>query len=60
MRTTKDYIQKNNTALFDWLVFAISFSLGFIFPGLKAFASSPSFSFWMLAALLLYISGAWL
>jgi hypothetical protein len=50
----------NRPAFFDWLVFSISFSLGFIFPSLKEFVISPSFSFWMLAALLLYTGGAWL
>jgi hypothetical protein len=50
----------NRPAFFDWLVFAISFSLGFIFPSLKEFVISPSFSYWMLAALLLYTAGAWL
>jgi hypothetical protein len=52
--------QQNRSALFDWLVFVISLSLGFIFPTLKQFAASNQFSYWMLAALLFYTVGAWL
>jgi hypothetical protein len=50
----------NRPAFFDWLVFFISFSLGFVFTGLRDFETSPSFSYLMLAALLLYTAGAWL
>jgi hypothetical protein len=53
-------IKINRPALFDWLVFSISFSLGFIFPGLKDFVSSPSFSYFMFTGLFLYTAGAWL
>ena len=48
----------NRSALFYWLVFGISFSMSFIFPSLKDFAGSFSFSWWMLVALLLYTAGA--
>lgn len=50
-------IKKNKPAIFDWLVFICSISLGFIFPSLKDLVSSPSFSNWMLAGLVLYITG---
>jgi len=60
MSSLANYIHDNKTALFDWLVFSISLSLGFIFPTLRDFAVSPGFSYWMLSALLLYIAGAWL
>jgi hypothetical protein len=50
----------NRPALFDWFVFMISFSLGFIVGGLKDFVDSPTFSYWMFAGLLLYTTGAWL
>ena len=60
MSNSKDYIQKNKAAFFDWLVFSTSFCLGFIFPSLKDFVISPWFSYWMLSALLLYTSGVWL
>jgi hypothetical protein len=53
-------IKINRPAFFDWLVFSISFSLGFIFPGLKEFVTSPSFPYWMLTGLFLYTTGAWL
>lgn len=58
MSRSQDYIQQNKSAIFDWLVFSFSFSMGFIFPTLKEFVVSPGFSFWMFIALLLYISGA--
>lgn len=51
---------QSRTAIFDWLVFIISLSLGFIFPTLNHFADSPQFAYWMLAALLFYTLGAWL
>ena len=60
MSKSKDYIQKNKPALFDWFVFSISFSLGFIFPTLSDLISSPLFSFLILTALVLYTLGAWL
>ncbi|MEO6254662.1 MAG: hypothetical protein ABIO79_15225 [Ferruginibacter sp.] len=50
-------IKKNKPAIFDWLVFLCSISLGFIFPSLKDLVTSPSFSNWMLAGLILYIAG---
>jgi hypothetical protein len=53
-------IKINRPAFFDWFVFSISFSLGFIFPGLKDVVESPSFSYWMFSGLLLYTAGAWL
>ena len=53
-------MKTNRPAFFDWLVFFISFSLGFVFPSLKDFVISPSFSYWMLVALSLYTAGAWL
>jgi hypothetical protein len=48
----------NRPAVFDWLVFLTSFSLGFVFPDLKDFVTSRSFPYWMLTALLLYTAGA--
>jgi hypothetical protein len=58
MIAPKDYILKNRAALFDWSVLSISFLLGFIFPTIKDFITSPGFYNWMLAALLLYGVGA--
>jgi hypothetical protein len=60
MQKSANYIQQNKAAFFDWLVFAISLSLGFIFPTLKDFALSPWFSYWMIVAFILYVIGAWL
>jgi hypothetical protein len=40
------------------MVLVISFSLGFIFPDFLKIISSPGFYYWMLAALLIYITGA--
>lgn len=60
MNTKIKYIRENKSALFDWLVFFVSISLGFVFPTLKDIVISPSFSYLMLAALLLYSIGAWL
>ena len=60
MANFKKYIRENNTAFFDWLVLGISLSLGFVFPSLFDFVTSPYFSYWMLAALLLYSAGVWL
>ena len=60
MKRSYQYIQQNKPALFDWLIFSISLSLGFIFPSLREFVISPAFSYWMLAAVLLYTTGAWL
>jgi hypothetical protein len=51
---------QNRSALFDWLVFIISFSMGFIYPRIGEFVLSPAFSWWMFSALMLYIIGAWL
>ena len=50
-------LKENKPAIFDWLVFIFSFSLGFIFPSLAQFVASRSFSNWMLAALVLYVVG---
>jgi hypothetical protein len=58
MLNTHKYNQESKAALFDWLVFGISFSMGFIFTSLKDFVASPGFTIWMLAALLLYTIGA--
>jgi hypothetical protein len=58
MIAPKDYILKNRAALFDWSVLSVSFLLGFIFPTIKDFITSPGFYYWMLAALLLYVVGA--
>lgn len=58
MKPQVTYIQENKSALFDWLVFGISVSLGFIFPTLGSFVYSAGFSYWMLAAMVLYIAGA--
>src|SRR5881394_2270935 len=57
MNAVQNYITSNRTALFDWLVIGLSFSLGFIFPDLKDLVTSPSLSYWMLAGLLLYTTG---
>lgn len=54
----KNYIEKNRTILFDWIVFTTSFFLGFIFPTLADLAASPVFSWLMLISFLLYIAGA--
>lgn len=51
---------QNRSAFFDWIVFIISFSLGFIFPSLGSFVTSPQFTWWMLAALVCYTAGSWL
>ncbi|MFM6926331.1 MAG: hypothetical protein ACKOU7_12570 [Ferruginibacter sp.] len=53
-------IKDQKPAIFDWLVFTISLLMGLIFPELKDFAAAASFSYWMLAALLLYTAGLWL
>jgi hypothetical protein len=58
MITTKDYLQKNRAALFDWIVLLTSFMLGFAFPSLSNLIQSPGFFNWILASLLLYIVGA--
>ncbi len=58
MQPISKYNPENKAAYFDWLVFGISFSLGFIFTSLKDFLTSPGFSLWMLTALLLYTIGA--
>ncbi|MBC7872985.1 MAG: hypothetical protein H7Y01_03255 [Ferruginibacter sp.] len=60
MKITADQVQNNRAAMFDWIVLATSFSLGFIFPDLGKFVLSPQFSWWMLIALTCYIAGAWL
>lgn len=55
---TRDYLQTNRTALFDWIVLITSFLLGFAFPSLKEMITSRGFHLWMLAPLLLYTIGA--
>ena len=50
-------IRTNRPAIFDWLVFIISLSLGLIFPSLKEIAAFASFSGWMLLCLVLYVTG---
>ena len=54
----RESIQLNRAALFDWLVIAISFALGFLFPTLSKFIWSHSFYVWILAALVSYTLGA--
>jgi hypothetical protein len=60
MKPIKQEYQYNRPAIFDWMVFTLSFLLGFIFPGLGDFVRSPAFAWWMLAVLVFYIAGAWL
>ena len=60
MENLQQSIQQNKAAAFDWLVFAISFSLGFVFPTLRELIISPLFSYLMLFALIFYTIGAWL
>ncbi len=60
MNKSIDFLQENKSALFDWMVFVTSFSLGFIFPSLLDLIISPWFSYLILSALLLYVAGAWL
>jgi hypothetical protein len=50
-------IKQNKPAIFDWLVFIFSMSVGFIYPSLKDFFVTPAFSNWMLATLVLYVAG---
>jgi hypothetical protein len=56
----KNYVESNRSAMFDWLVFCISFGLGFIFPSLGQFVDKSFFSWLMLIALVAYTVGAWL
>lgn len=58
MNRAENYIQKNRPALFDELVLGTSFLLGFIYPTLSDIIRSRWFSWWILAALLLYTAGA--
>ena len=60
MNKAQLFLEKYKSGLFDWLVFSISFSLGFIFPSSDQIFSSPLFSFMMITALVLYTAGAWL
>ena len=60
MNRQQNYIQENKSALFDWVVFIVSISLGFVFPTFKHFVISPAFSYCIVAALLLYTIGSWL
>jgi hypothetical protein len=57
---TKDYINANRPALFDWLVLMGTFSLSFAFPTLGSVAFTGTFSWIMFAGLLMYGTGAWL
>lgn len=54
----KEYLQVNRAALFDWIVLLTSFLLSFVFPSLRDLITSPGFHNWILASLLLYITGA--
>lgn len=60
MKPVKQEYKYNRPAIFDWMVFTLSFLLGFIFPGIGEFVRSPGFAWWMLAVLVLYITGVWL
>lgn len=60
MNKARHFLEKYKSGLFDWLVFSICFSLGFIFRTSEEIFSSPLFSFLMLTALALYTVGAWL
>lgn len=60
MATTRNRIKQQKPALFDWLVFTISLVMGLVFPELKNFAAAASFTYWMFAAMLLYMAGLWL
>jgi len=60
MNKSIDFLRGNKSAIFDWLVIVTSLSLGFVFPTLMDFVVSPWFSYLLLAALLLYVAGAWL
>lgn len=60
MSKQQNYIENNRPALFDWIVFITSVSLGFIFPTFRSFIASPVFSWCMLSSLVLYSAGAWL
>ena len=55
---TKEYIERNRPAVFDWMVICISFLLGFIFPTLSDFIRSPDFYTWILVSFLVYTAGA--
>jgi hypothetical protein len=54
------YISRNRPALFDWLVFIVTFSLSFVYPAMSDIAFTPMFSWLMFATLVLYAVGAWL
>ncbi|MBL0271129.1 MAG: hypothetical protein IPP99_21230 [Chitinophagaceae bacterium] len=58
MAISKEKLNHNRAALFDWLVVLISFTLGFTFPTLGDFIRSPLFYNMMLVSLLLYLAGA--
>lgn len=51
MKPINQEYQYNRPAIFDWMVFTLSFLLGFIFPGLGDFLRSPGFAWWMLGVL---------
>lgn len=60
MSKQQNYIENNRPALFDWIVFITSVSLGFVFPTFRSFIVSPVFSWCMLLSLVLYSAGAYL
>lgn len=60
MKSPAKIIETNRPAVFDWLVFVLSFSMGFIYPSLGEFVVSKQFSWWMLVVLTMYAIGSWL
>jgi hypothetical protein len=60
MRTPSREMLYNRPALFDWMVFILSFSLGFIYPRIGDFVISKEFSWWMFGCFVLYVLGSWL
>ncbi len=55
---TRQYIETNRAAIFDWSVIFISFMLGFAFPTMSDFIRSDGFFYWLVTGLFLYIVGA--
>lgn len=49
---------QNKPALFDWSVIILSTILGLFFPTLGDFAGTAGFSYWMMAAFVVYVLGA--
>ena len=60
MPIDKEYNSDNRAALFDWLVFLTSVSLGFVFPTFMSLLTSPAFSLILFFTLLAYVIGTWL